>query len=71
MAARAGIEPAAAFLQAAIEASSCGSGTEGCAQRDAQKLGELAEVVNAWAKLPGEIRFSVVALVRAGKGGLG
>ena len=71
MAARAGSDPAAAFLQAAIEALSCGSGVGHDAQRDSQKLGDLAEVVNAWGKLPAEIRFSVVALVRAGKGGLG
>jgi hypothetical protein len=68
MAARAGIEPAAAFLQAAIGALSCASQDKGCAQWDAQKCGELAEIVATWAKLPHEIRFSVMALVRAGKG---
>jgi len=67
MAARAGIEPATAFLQAAVEALSCENGVSHHAQRDAQKLGELAEIVNAWAKLPAEIQFAMLALVRAGK----
>jgi hypothetical protein len=68
MAARAGIEPATAFLQAAINALSCVSEDGGCAQWDAQKCGEFAEIIATWAKLPPEIRFSVMALVRAGKG---
>jgi hypothetical protein len=70
MATRAGIEPAVAFLQAAIEASSCGSGFEGCAQRDALVLGELAVLIENWTKLLPEIRSAILTLVRSAKGGL-
>lgn len=66
MAARAGIEPASVFLQAALAALGSESGDAANAQYSAQFLRELAEVASAWAKLPPEIRFAVVALVRTG-----
>jgi hypothetical protein len=68
MAARAGIEPAVAFLQAAIEALSCENRGERCAQRDAQNAEELREVVGAWPGLSPEIRFAILALARARQG---
>lgn len=58
-----------AILQAAISALSCENGAEGCAQRDAQKLDELREVVVAWSGLSPEIRLAILSLTRAKGGG--
>ena len=65
MAARAGIEPVIAFLQAAIEALSCENRGEGRAQRDAQRSNELREVVEAWPRLSPELRMAALAVIRS------
>ena len=70
MAAQAGIEPATAFLQAAVNALTCESAPTSGAQHGAQISRELAEVVRAWQVLRPQIRFAVLALVRTEKGGL-
>ena len=69
MAAQARIEPASAFLQAAVNALSCESGQGGGAQHGAQILRDLAEVVRTWESVPAQIRFAVLALVRTANGG--
>lgn len=69
MAARAGIEPASAFLEVAAALLSSEIGHFAQAQHGAQIFRELAQVVQAWIKLPAEIRYSVLALVNAAKGG--
>ena len=69
MAARVGIEPAAAFLEVALRTLSCGSSSSSEAQHSAQIFRDLAEVVSKWEQLPAEIRFAVLALARTSKGG--
>jgi hypothetical protein len=65
MAARAGIETASEILQAVLGVITCESEPEECAQHGAQKLGDLAEIMREWTKLSPEIKFSIMALVRA------
>jgi hypothetical protein len=69
MAARAGIEPASAFLEVAAALISCEIGRKAEAQHGAQIFLSLAEVASKWAQLPTEIRFAVLALVRTSQGG--
>lgn len=66
MAARVGIEPASVFLQAALSALGWESEDKAGAQHSAQILGELAVVAAGWGNLSPEMRFAVMALVRAG-----
>lgn len=71
MAARAGIETAAAFLQAVIKELGCRTASSGGAQHGAQNEGELAEIIREWAKLLPEIKFALLALVRTARSGAG
>lgn len=69
MAVRAGIEPASASSKAAIREATCEIEKDRCAPLDSQSLLELGYLVGAWLKLPREIRFAMLALARASKGG--
>jgi hypothetical protein len=65
LAARVGIEPAAVFLQAAVDVLIYESEFLADAQHSAQNSRELADVVRAWQRLPHQIRLAVLALVKA------
>jgi len=69
MAARAAIEPASALVEAVIRSATCETAKRASAPLDAQLLRDLDLLVGAWPKLPREIRFSILALVRAAKDG--
>ena len=69
MAARAGIEPASGLVEAVVRSITCEIAKTASAPLDAQLLPELCLLVGAWPKLPHEIRFSILALVRAAKEG--
>jgi len=69
MAARAGIEPATRLLQAALKLITCESGQSENAQIDAQKLGQLVQVVEAWSGLSLVLRAAVLAVVLSAEGG--
>jgi hypothetical protein len=66
MAARAGIEPVLAFLQACAEAAASEIEKSADAQLRAQKLAELQEIISAWPKLSPELRTACLAVTRAG-----
>ena len=66
MAARAGIEPASAFLQAVLALLSWKSEADTDVQHSAQIFRELATVAMGWRNLPVEIRLAVLALVKTG-----
>jgi len=68
MAARAGIEPASALVETVGGEATSRIAEKGRALLDAQGLVELGSLVAAWPKLPREIRFSILALVRAAEG---
>jgi len=67
MAARAGIEPASAFLQAVITALTSESVSDAGAQKRAQDLCELSEVLGTWWSIAPEIRAAILTMVRAAK----
>ena len=56
MAAQAGIEPSAAFLQACLATALCVSPDSGDTQLRTQDLVALREIVAAWPALPPELR---------------
>lgn len=64
MAARVGIEPAAAVLEAAIATATCEKRCGAGAQHGAQNLRDLAEVLLAWWVVAPEIRAAIVTMVR-------
>jgi hypothetical protein len=65
MAARAGIETAYKVLQHVLGKDTCKSASKGGAQHGAQIERELAELAHKWNQLAPEIRYSIIALVRA------
>ena len=67
MAARVGIEPASAFLQAAIAAISSESVQSSGAQHGAQKILDLTEVLGAWWAVGPEIRAAILTMVRSAR----
>ena len=67
MAAQAGIEPSAAFLQACLATVLCASLDSGDTQLRTQDLVALREIVAAWSSLPPELRTACLAVTRAGK----
>ncbi len=68
MAARAGIEPAHALLQAVVSLVACESGDSRCAQIGAQEFGELRDIVERWRNLSAPLRAAVLGIIRAAEG---
>jgi len=65
VAAQAGIEPNAAFLQACLATALCAFPESGDTQLRTQDLAALREIVAAWPSLPPELRTACLAVTRA------
>jgi hypothetical protein len=61
----AGFEPAQSLLQALVLAATCKTGQDDEAQLGAQSTGELQTLLEAWPRLPTEMRAAVLTIVRA------
>jgi hypothetical protein len=65
VAARVAIEPCIGFLEACVEAIASDRAKTTDAQRRAQDLVELVEVIAAWPKLAPELRTACLAMTRS------